>query len=142
MEKLQELYDCLDKAGYTPGTQKSIIVALLGLMGEAGEIVDEYLKQFHSTDVVNNYAFRTLYEISKQCERADDLKKWLRDQPSILIPPHMPKMLSIYDEEKLDAEIADQLYYLIALIKCRNKPIDYYLELSINKFNSRSKKGK
>lgn len=140
MEKLQELYDCLDKAGYSPGEQKPMIVAMLGTMGEAGEVVNEYLKQFHSTDVANNYAFRTLDEISRECRRGDDLKKWLRDQPSLLIPPHLPKVLSIFDEQKLDAEIADQLYYIIALMKIRNKPMEHYLKLSVDKFNSRSKK--
>lgn len=136
-DSIEKLNTLLEQIGYTQGPMN--VIALLGSVGEAGETIGEYLKQFHSHAVGGLYVTMTMRDIVRQCKVVDDLKKHIRDSKQQLRLPPLYEF-NDFDESKMDMEIADELYYLLAKMKCRGKDINFYAELSYNKVDGRIKK--
>jgi hypothetical protein len=138
MKNIEKLIALLRSVGYEPGEEpgQMNIIALLGSIGEAGETLAEYLKQFHSAEVQGIYAYKTMKEIVVECEHADDLKKMIRDGklPDLHPPVYQ---FNLFDEKKLDEEIADEFYYLLAKMLNRGKSIEYYAGLTVKKLEGK-----
>jgi len=118
-----------NEVGYVKGTINNI--ALLGLFGEAGEVMDECIfitkgDPIHYKDYDNTPV--SLKEKSIEiAKRIDGLKKQIRDK---VMPPFE---ITIENEERFDSEMADALYYFNALAINRGKTLNDYAELSLNK---------
>lgn len=106
--------------GYQPGPINPI--ALLGLVGEAAEVVAETI--FQAPD---RYPELVAQNVVNMGEIADRLKKDIRDKK-------LGYDVEVYtdheDDAKLDMEMADQFYYFNALAINRGKPLWYYAMLS------------
>ena len=121
IEKLTEIQK---EVGYEKGTINNI--ALLGLFGEAGEVINECA--FASDDEDDsrvNLLF--LNRAVSEANNIDSLKKQIRDKKQL------PMLITIKDEEKFDKEIGDVLYYLNALALNRGKTLNDYAEISYKK---------
>jgi len=122
---LDKLTEIQKEVGYEKGIINNI--ALLGLFGEAGEVLNEC-----SITKIPNGKGLWFEEGDKAiaisvANKIDTLKKAIRDRK------HEPLYIKINDEEKFDSEIADVLYYLNALAINRGKTLNDYAELSLNK---------
>jgi NTP pyrophosphatase (non-canonical NTP hydrolase) len=111
--------------GYKQGSINN--VALFGLVGEAGEVLDECK---FSTDMAK-YLIREAVLIGSQI---DKLKKRIRSK-------EIPEFeITIENEENLDKEMADVLYYLNVLAINRGKTLNDYAEISYQKVMSKKNK--
>lgn len=128
MEKsLQRLTDLQIEAGYKPGTLNAI--AFLGIFGEAGEVLNELTFD-------DPYAESLRLEAVQVAEKVDDLKKAIRDQSRLDASTAAVQVL-VTDEAKLDKEIADLFYYVVAASVLRGKTLQYYLDLSYEKVSAK-----
>ena len=119
MEKEFELLtEIQTKVGYTKGRINTI--ALLGLFGEAGEVLNEC----GAVDILPEHF---MPEAIKIAQSVDSLKKQIRNKqvPAIEI--------IIKNEELFDNEMADVLYYLNALAINRGKTLADYAKISYDK---------
>lgn len=118
IEKITELQK---EVGYEKGNINNI--ALLGLFGEAGEVINE-CRVASENDLPPQPILPTAVSVA---ENVDSLKKKIRDKE---IPP---LKIIIEDEEKFDKEMADVFYYLNALALNRGKTLNDYAEISYKK---------
>lgn len=123
------------QVGYKPG--KINLVALLGAFGEAGEVLEEWLNQFDAYQINSNWFLKSMNEAVQKAKEIDGIKKGIRDEK---INIGMLDATGKLDEDALDKEIADQLYYLNALAVNRGKNLEYYADLSYEKVSSRIRK--
>lgn len=105
-------------------------VALLGLFGEAGEVMNECKHK----SLINNDLLKICPDAVKSAELVDDFKKKIR---SNIIPLGT---IVIDNEEKFDKEMADVLYYLNVLALNRGKTLNDYAEISYQKVMSKKNK--
>jgi NTP pyrophosphatase (non-canonical NTP hydrolase) len=118
---IKKLTELQKEVGYEKGKINN--VALLGLFGEAGEVLNECSYSGAETiDIMDkSVLLNNAIRISQQ---VDSLKKDIRDKKT------NPMLISITDEEKFDNEMADVLYYLNALAINRGKTLNDYAEIS------------
>lgn len=114
--------------GYTQGEINP--VALLGLFGEAGEVMNECKHK----SLINNDLLSICPNSVKEAVLVDDFKKKVRSK---IIPFGT---IVIQDEEKFDKEMADVLYYLNVLALNRGKTLNDYAEISYQKVMSKKNK--
>jgi len=117
---IEKLTTLQHEVGYVKGNINNI--ALLGLFGEAGEVLNE-------CKVKENGILKPLPldGAIEKAEQVDRLKKSIRDKES------NPHEIVIENEELFDKEMADVLYYLNALAINRGKTLNDYAEISYNK---------
>lgn len=102
-------------------------VALFGLVGEAGEVLNECK---FSTD----RAMILINDSIKVTSQIDNLKKRIRSK-------EIPEFeIKIENEENFDKEICDVLYYLNVLAINRGKTLNDYAEISYQKVMSKKNK--
>ena len=128
MEKtnIEKLTDLQNKVGYVKGQVN--VVALLGLFGEAGEVLDEFDIADKSDDPEIVPAIRKAIDIAKNI---DNMKKRIRDKS------FEPKV-SFVPTENLDKELIDVLYYLNALCINRGTTLEELAGKSVEKVLKRS----
>lgn len=114
IEKLTALQK---EVGYEQGTINNI--ALLGLFGEAGEVLNEC--KVKKDGVIIPLPLEDAVEVA---EKVDRLKKAIRDKEA------KSYEIIIENEEAFDSEIGDVLYYLNALAINRGKTLNDYAEIS------------
>ncbi len=110
------------EVGYEKGNINNI--ALLGLFGEAGEVLNECSFSDDPQSSMTNLMIETGIVSALNI---DTKKKEIRDKK------RPPLSITIKDEQKFDSEMADVLYYFNAIAINRGKTLDYYAELSLNK---------
>jgi hypothetical protein len=119
----EKLSDLQTQVGYKEGPINP--VALLGLFGEAGEVLAEVAFESKSG------LAEAIREKSVSSSRvADDLKKHIRDKKN---QHPITVVLDPSKESLFDKEMADTLYYLNALAICRGKTLEDYAEISYQK---------
>jgi NTP pyrophosphatase (non-canonical NTP hydrolase) len=129
-DALLVLTELQQEVGYHPGELN--LVALLGVLGEAGELLDELEISFVKKMTLVDNTFSDCVLAAKQTAKIiDQWKKDVRDQK------YQPAIELKIDDEKFDKELADMLYYLVALSVIRRKPLDYYFSLSIRKIEAK-----
>jgi hypothetical protein len=138
MSNLEKLTKVIQSVGYQPTGEpgQMNVIALLGSIGEAGETLEEYLKQFHSTAVEGIYAYRKMKQFVGYCREADELKKAIRDKKISNLHPPVHEY-NLFVPRKLDQEIADELYYLLAKMLNRGENIEYFATLCLDKLQGR-----
>jgi NTP pyrophosphatase (non-canonical NTP hydrolase) len=120
------LAELQQEVGYVPGELN--LVALFGIFGEAGEVLDELSISFSKKrSVVDDMFIHSIMEAKKVAMQMDMWKKDIRDKK------YCPTIELHVDEEKFDKELADLLYYCVALAVIRQKPLDYYFAMSVRK---------
>ncbi len=123
-ENFNKLTELQNKVGYKEGPPNT--VAILGLFGEAGEVLNEGI--FINPSVPNLAFFsEDQGKAINIAECIDALKKRIRDNKTLI------SFFSITNPEAYDKELADVLYYLNALAINRGKTLDYYAGLSVQK---------
>lgn len=118
---IEKLTGLQNEVGYAKGEINN--VALFGLFGEAGEVLNECK---HKSLASNDLLMVCPDAVSKAVE-VDNLKKQIRDKKT---PPFD---IVIENVEAFDMEMADVLYYLNALAINRGKTLNDYAEISYNK---------
>lgn len=106
-------------------------VALLGLFGEAGEVLAEVIL------ITDKNPMNTLQGAAVNiAELVDDMKKRIRKDPD-----NAPGTFIMAEDGgvRLDTEMADVLYYLNLLALNRGKDLAYYAQLSVDKVKVKSK---
>jgi hypothetical protein len=132
MDAFDELRKIQSRIGYEKGEIN--VVAILGLVGESGEALGEWVKQFSGYANSINYIVRTTKQTVGWIETIDELKKKIRDKFVELELPHKLSQTS-FNEQEFDEEIAHTLYYLHALMINRGKTIQEYAELTVKLMN-------
>lgn len=132
---IQELTELQQSFGY--GTNNINPVALLGLFGEAGEVLNEVALIIHepySSEILKQTAVikQTAVNIA---QIVDTLKKSIRDTTDIA-----PVLVFTDDENKFKEELADCLYYLNILANSVGASLEDLAEISINKVKAKSKR--
>ena len=126
---LQKLTDLQKELGYKKGDIDPI--AILGIAGESGEILNELEFGVIKTAFPNT----VLMEINgfvRTAERIDTIKKEVRNKDLDII-------CNIKSTEEFDLEISDLFYYLNAVCINRNKSIEEYAKLSFDKVTEKIK---
>ena len=127
---LQKLTDLQKELGYKKGDIDP--VAVLGIAGESGEILNELEFEIIKTA----FPKMTLMEINgfvRIAERIDTIKKEVRNKDLDII-------CNIKSTEEFDLEISDLFYYLNAICINRGKSIEDYAKLSFDKVTEKLKK--
>jgi hypothetical protein len=109
-------------------------VALLGLFGEAGEVLNEVLFLQH---IDMHPLTRAQRAAIATAEIVDEWKKVIRSSP------HLAPTVYIQKEEfdggnSFDIEVADLLYYINLVALGRGRDLSYYAELSCRKVIAKS----
>lgn len=126
--------------GYTTGDINP--VALLGLFGEAGEVLAEviFLEKTEGSLGDDNLKSVELVHRTAVCagELVDHLKKACR-----MVPGKAPSVFIASEDggEKFDIELADTLYYLNLLALNRGYKLSHYAMLSVQKVKDKNLKG-
>jgi len=134
LERLQKLVEAI---GFDPTAAKEMfIIAMLGSVGQAGEALQNYLRQFHPADVDGEYHFRSMHYVAQDCRKAEQLKKEIawKKRP---VKPLGKYEFTEFKEEELDDEIADELFYLLAKMACRGSSITHYASLAFDRHKRR-----
>jgi NTP pyrophosphatase (non-canonical NTP hydrolase) len=130
----QKLTKLQNSVGYVTGPIN--MIALLGLAGESGEVLEEFFKEkvmslemWTPEETISQYI-----TVSK---RIDNLKKRIRDseKDSTSVSPEIAS--HSFSEELFDKEIADTLYYLNALAINRGKTLEEYAKISFDKVSAK-----
>jgi len=119
---IEKLTAIQKEVGYEKGDINN--VAVLGLFGEAGEVINE-CDFLISTDGIDG--LQLIQDGIASSLKVDSLKKQIRDKIK------KPYKIHIKNEEDFDNEMADVLYYLNALAINRGKTLNDYAELSCKK---------
>ncbi len=114
------------KIGYKPGEVNPI--ALLGLYGEAGEILAEtvFTSTIDRPEEVRVAAVDFAHVV-------DTLKKLIRDDKQ-----QRTVSVNVLREELFDIEVADALYYINAIAIGRGKTLADYAEISYKKVSAKT----
>lgn len=124
IEKLTELQL---KVGYKFGRPNAI--ALLGLFGEAGEVLNEVFLTCEEEGFWNKYPDLLRRNSVSYARLVDELKKEIRDNKR----PVLVNFESTYNADEFNRELADVLYYLNALAISQGKTLEDYAEMSYQK---------
>lgn len=129
MDAFEKLTLLQKAVGYKPGDIN--VIALLGLFGEAGEVLDE-------TILMSDDPWpERKKQLAMQCAQLiDGLKKKIRDSKEE--QEKISVYLDVDSEQKFDFEIADCLYYLNALAINRGKTLADYAEMSYQKVSAKT----
>lgn len=123
----EKLTDLQSEVGYVQGPVNT--VALLGLFGEAGEVLDEITfsgpPQLENLQSVATGVARLIDDYKKQVR---DVKEYIRKDYEILCIP---------SEDKFDSELADAFYYLKALATNRGLTIEDLARMGYEKVVSK-----
>jgi NTP pyrophosphatase (non-canonical NTP hydrolase) len=129
---LLELVALQGEVGYKLGELN--LVALLGIFGEVGEVLDEVaIAFFKRRSLVDETFIHSILQAKEAAQQIDNWKKDIRDRK------YAPNIEVTIDEDKFDRELADLLYYAVALSVIRGKPLDYYFTLSVRKVQERKR---
>lgn len=120
---VEKLTDWVKSIGYKQEEEGHVSkVALLGLIGEAGEVVAE-------TNMVGNGLISRVVHLAELC---DGEKKMVRkDNPAATV--------QIVNPEKFAEELSDSLYYHIVLALNKGLTIEDLARISYNKVVNRNK---
>ncbi|MHA3788304.1 hypothetical protein ACX0HA_08860 [Flavobacterium hauense] len=133
MDPFKELTDLQLQYGYKLGELNP--VALLGLFGEAGEVLNEVI--FYDLDGDENEKRKAL--AVGIASIIDDLKKYFRANPHFA-----PGVMIVREDEDggeaFDKEVADTLYYLNLIALNRGRDLAYYAQLSVDKVKAKGLK--
>lgn len=122
---IEKLTGLQKEVGYEKGTINN--VALLGLFGEAGEVLNE-VKMTKNEDGSGWYFEEGDKALAiSVANKLDGFKKAIRDKK------HEPLFIKINNEELFDKEMSDVLYYLNALAINRGKTLNDYAKISYDK---------
>lgn len=130
---LQKLTNLQNEVGYTAGAIN--LIALLGLAGEAGEVLQEYF-QTTNDGFPDISILTTIDKFTMAAKSVDALKKQIRDSGDNN-PAVLPEGAVTFNEELFDKEMADQLYYLNALAINRGKTLEDYAKISFDKVSAK-----
>lgn len=125
---IEKLTDLQLQVGYKPG--KINPIALLGLFGEAGEVLHE--TTLLSKDPMPEMIKQTAVSIASLM---DNLKKRIRDNKAN--QDFIAVFIDEDSEEKFDKEVADALYYLNAIAIARGKSLYEYAGISFRKVSAK-----
>lgn len=126
---IDKLTNLQKEFGYKEGEINA--VALLGLFGEAGEVMNECKHK----SLINNDLLRICPNAVEVAKGVDDFKKEIRSKSNTITIG----TIVIENEEKFDKEMADVLYYLNVLALNRGKTLNDYAEISYQKVMSKKK---
>lgn len=129
MEAFEKLTQLQLKVGYKEGSVNPI--ALLGLFGEAGEVLNETI--LLCADPTPEIVKCSAVTIAKGI---DELKKLIRDIKDN--PDPITVFIDEAHQEKFDIEVADALYYLNAIAIARGKTLADYAEISYKKVSAKT----
>ena len=118
---IERLTQLQNEVGYTKGKINN--VALFGLFGEAGEVLNECKHK----SLMSNDLLEVCPDAVAKAIEVDNLKKKIRDRYT------PPLDIVIENEEAFDMEMADVLYYLNALSINRGKTLNDYAKISYDK---------
>lgn len=122
----------LGEVGYQRGPVN--VIALLGYLGEMGEVLLEYLKQFHPAEVDSHDITWKIQKIAMDLLWFDNEKKAIRDGRKPLRVPQINKQYpSGFDEQKLIGEMADHFYYKKAIMRSFGVSEQSLAQISLNK---------
>lgn len=124
---IDKLTNLQKELGYKQGEINP--VALLGLFGEAGEVMGECKHK----SLINNDLLEICPNSVADAKLVDDFKKKVRSK---IVPFGT---IVIENEENFDKEMADVLYYLNVLALNRGKTLNDYAEISYQKVMSKKK---
>lgn len=131
LNPLEQLTKLQEELGYVKGNISP--VALLGLVGEAGEVLNE-------TSFVNFKSFQYLNEDVEKtvsyCEKMDDYKKAIRKST-----PTKTENLLFVHEVDFTAELADCFYYLNILATNLGLTINDLANMAHNKIRTKQAAG-
>ncbi|MCX6217679.1 hypothetical protein [Spirosoma sp.] len=127
---LEKLTDLQTKIGYKPGSVHP--VAMLGLMGEVGEVsqearFEEWAKFVPDGQRIANKLNRRSGNFELNAGMLDSIKKDIRDIHKDII------LVAIDDDEAFDKELADTFYYLKAVAAGRGLTIEDLARMSYQK---------
>jgi hypothetical protein len=131
IEKLTELQASI---GYQPGRINAI--ALLGLLGESGEVAAEWIVGIPTFPDQPMFYFQRIKQIIAEFQYLDELKKDIRDK-KLDSTSYFSVDESKINFEAFDEEIADVLYYLNALAVNRGKTLGEYAAMSHGKVSAK-----
>lgn len=125
---LQKLSKFQEEVGYVKGPVNT--VALLGLFGEAGEVLGECKYESDQKEIKESlpYAIITAIDVARNI---DNLKKIVRDKI------HPPVTIHIEANDKLNTELADVFYYIHALAKNRGLSLEDLAAMSLKKIGDK-----
>jgi phosphoribosyl-ATP pyrophosphohydrolase len=119
---LEKLTDLQIKQGFVPDSGVLSPIAILGYIGEAGEVAGEI-----STPKGEYQIQAKLSQIMYAARRLDTLKKQIRDKKTT------PVEICIENPELLIAELADHLYYTNAICIELGLTLEQLAEMALNK---------
>lgn len=125
---IEKLTNLQKEFGYKEGEINP--VALLGLFGEAGEVMNECRQK----SLINNDLLRICPNGVDAALDVDEFKKKVRSGAFPF------GTIVIESEEKFDKEMADVIYYLNVLALNRGKTLNDYAEISYQKVMSKKNK--
>lgn len=125
---IEKLTNLQKEFGYKEGEISP--VALLGLFGESGEVMNECKQK----SMINNDLLRICPDGIKAALLVDEFKKNVRNGTFPF------GKIVIEDEEKFDKEMCDVIYYFNILALNRGKTINDYAEISYQKVMSKKNK--
>lgn len=132
MEKtgIELLTELQSELGYVPGPIST--VAILGLVGEAGEVLAET-----HISLFNDRMVHTACQAIRACAEADKLKKDIRKGKAA-------GTITLESDQQLafDTELADTFYYIKALAANRGLTIDDLARISHDKVRAKMESGK
>lgn len=128
MNSIEQLTELQLELGYKRGELST--VAMLGLVGEAGEVLDETDYDIHR--VLRSEIVKAIH----YCRKVDELKKIVRSGEEDLT-------LGLYDEDGKDfnAELADCLYYINILAFNRNLTLWDLAQMAYDKIKRKQSEG-
>lgn len=124
---LEMLKEMQNGFGYVKGNIDP--VALLGLFGEAGEVLNETFLIDNSEDEIKSEDIKLI--AVKHAKHIDYLKKQIRNKT------HKPITITVENQIEFDKELADCFYYLHALAINRGLSLETLAYLCIAKINSK-----
>lgn len=136
---IEKLTNLQKEFGYKEGEINS--VALLGLFGEAGEVMDEC--SFVTDGNADAEFYKNDYHYYSPIElklKAINIAKYIDYLKKLIRSKKAPQFeIKIENEENFDKEICDVLYYLNVLAINRGKTLNDYAEISYQKVMSKKK---
>ncbi|QIP16787.1 hypothetical protein G8759_31180 [Spirosoma aureum] len=134
---LAKLNDLQAQIGYNPGPIN--LIALLGLMGEAGEVLGETRPETDSTiqEDDRNQVIALAVDITRAIDAAytlDSRKKYFRNRVMAA-----PVSIATKDEDEtvFNKELADAFYYVLALARNRSLTINDLARMSYEKVQAK-----
>lgn len=129
---LQKLTKFQEEVGYVEGEINT--VAMLGLFGEAGEVLDETTFKYDEINDKNGFTKSVcsfyVSEAVHISKNIDTMKKQVRDHKLVLAT-------HVENTKNFDTELADVFYYLHALAKNRGLSLEDLAAMSLKKIGDK-----